>query len=74
MLKPAKKTNKRYYLLYIGFVSGGKYYKFAESNKHKALSLQKKYKLMNIFTELKVIEPKPSNYTQLSIFDNWIKV
>ncbi len=67
--RTSSKTNKRYWLLYIGFVSGGKYYKFSESNKSKALSLQRKYKLMGIFTELTVIEPKPKTYEQLSLFN-----
>ncbi len=68
--KSSSKTNKKYYLLYVGFVSGGKYYKFSESNKSKAFSLQKKYQWLGIFTELKVVEPSPKKYEQLSIFNN----
>lgn len=63
------KTNKRYYRLYAGFVSDGKYYTFSESNKSKALALKRKFDLENVYTELTVIEPKPSNSKQISFFD-----
>lgn len=65
-----KTTNRRYYLLIIGFVSGAKYYKFAESNKSKALSLKRKFDLQRVPTQLILIEPKQSNNKQLSMFDN----
>lgn len=60
---------KRYYLLYVGFVSGGKFYKFSESNKSRALSLKRQFDLQGIYTELHIQEPKKSNNVQLSFFD-----
>lgn len=73
MTQTLRKTNKRYYLLTIGFVSGVKYYKFAESNKSKALSLKRKFDLQCVPTQLILVEPKQSNNKQLSMFDNLIK-
>ena len=70
MTRTQRKTNKAYYLLIIGFVSGVKYYKFAESNKSKAMNLKRKYDLQYVPTQLIHVEPKQSNNQQMSIFDN----
>lgn len=63
------KANKRYYRLYAGFVSGGRYYTFTEKNKSKALALKRRFELEGVYTELTVIERKESNSKQMSIFD-----
>ena len=73
MTQTLRRANRNYYLLIIGFVSGVKYYKFAESNKSKALSLKRKFDLQRVPTQLILIEPKQSNNKQLSMFDNWIR-
>lgn len=63
------KANKRYFRLYVGFVSGPKYYTFNESNKSKVLALKRKFDLENVYTELTVIEPKSTNTKQMSFFE-----
>lgn len=67
------KSDKTYYLLYIGYQSGGRYYKFSESRKAEAMALYNTCIYENIFCTLKVIGPeqiKPSTHVQLSMFDN----
>lgn len=70
MTQTLRKTNKGYYLLVVHFVSGVKYYNFAESNKSKALSLKQKFEFQGIPTDLIFKAPRISNNKQLSIFDN----